>query len=64
MLTEEEEGEGRNHSRVVQVRLKETTFLSSDSGFETPFIGPLLKADLIIIHFSDKELKSFNVEKS
>ncbi len=36
MLTEEEEGEGRNHGRVVEVRLQNTTFLSSDSGFETP----------------------------
>ncbi len=63
MLTEEEEGEGRNHGRVVQIRLQKTTFLSSDSGFKTPFIGPLLNADQILFRFSDKELKSFNVEK-
>ncbi len=36
MLAEEEEGEGRNHGGVVQVRLQKTTFLSSDSGFKTP----------------------------
>jgi hypothetical protein len=64
MLAKEEEGEGRNHGRIMQVRLKKTTFLHiSESGFETPFISLLLNASQILFHFSDKELKSFDVEK-
>jgi hypothetical protein len=64
MLTEEEEGEGRNHGRIMQVRLKKTTFHISESGFETPFISLLLNAGQILFHFGDKELKSFDVEEN